>query len=168
MLSWQTLFCFLSSRLHHCSIICRTSPYLGNFSPDLLPRLCLWTPMEDFHPQSPWSRSQILVPPVVVRHWSHMTYAGYAVNDLGDVKFDQFLDDPTTASNVRRPRAVGAANKKVRACLLKVAVVECGPVHLPKWTAPISAAPTGSSQFWAYRELVHISSVLSHGYVKLL
>jgi len=65
-----------------------------------------------------------------------MTYAGYAVNDLGDVKFDEFLDDPTTASNVRRPRAVGAANKKVRACVracfLQVAAVECGPVHLPK------------------------------------
>jgi len=42
-----------------------------------------------------------------------MTRAGYVVNDLGDIKFDKFLDDPTTASNVRRPRAVGAANKKV-------------------------------------------------------
>jgi len=40
-------------------------------------------------------------------------FAGYSVKDGGDIKFDEFLDDPTTDSNVRRPRSVGAANKKV-------------------------------------------------------
>jgi len=44
----------------------------------------------------------------------HDVCAGYIVNDWGDVKLDKFVDDPMTASNVRRPRAVGAANKKVR------------------------------------------------------
>lgn len=44
---------------------------------------------------------------------TQLTQRGYMVNDLGDIKFDKFLYDPTTASNVRRPRAVGAANKKV-------------------------------------------------------
>jgi len=42
-----------------------------------------------------------------------MVCEGYSVNDKGDIEFDEFLHDPTTASNVRRPRAVGAANKKV-------------------------------------------------------
>jgi len=40
---------------------------------------------------------------------------GYSVNDTGDLVFDEFLDDPMTAiSRVRRPRSVGAANKKER------------------------------------------------------
>ena len=34
MLSWQILFCF-SSRLHHCSIICRTSPGSRSFFQDI-------------------------------------------------------------------------------------------------------------------------------------
>jgi len=52
---------------------------------------------------------------------------GYSVNDKGDIEFDEFLHDPTTASNVRRPRAVGAANKKVRdqALLLIVKISKC-------------------------------------------
>ena len=37
------------------------------------------------------------------------------MNDTGDLVFDEFLDDPMTAvSRVRRPRSVGAANKKAR------------------------------------------------------
>jgi len=50
---------------------------------------------------------------VELQYTTACVYAGYSVNDLGNIKFDKFLYDPTTASNVRRPRAVGAANKKV-------------------------------------------------------
>ena len=41
-------------------------------------------------------------------------YTGFNVKDVGDIQFEEFPDDPTTASNVRNPRAVGAANKKVQ------------------------------------------------------
>jgi len=58
----------------------------------------------------------------------HDVCAGYIVNDWGDVKLDKFVDDPMTASNVRRPRAVGAANKKV--CFINTAVDYNGPITI--------------------------------------
>jgi len=41
------------------------------------------------------------------------------VKDVGDLKFDEFPDDPTTG-NVKNPRAVGAANKKVKVKLYRL------------------------------------------------
>ena len=46
-------------------------------------------------------------------------YTGYSVKDVGDLKFDEFPDDPTTG-NVKNPRAVGAANKKVKVKLYRL------------------------------------------------
>lgn len=47
----------------------------------------------------------------VVLHFSR-SITGLKVHDLGDMKFDDFSEDPTFG-NVNRPRAVGSANRRV-------------------------------------------------------
>lgn len=48
--------------------------------------------------------------------WYAVVVSGYEVRDYGDLKFEQFSDDPP-AHNVKNPRSVGSAVKKVCLCI---------------------------------------------------